>query len=427
MDNRKNVGSQVPKRRRAIPKAIRETVLAESRLSCAICELPFALDLHHIRYYSLGGTDKPGNLLAVCPRCHRLIHQLNVSTSILRQIKEKWTDYGYAGKNFLALYQYLQGLCNELKQDPTLSFYIPLLATTGWGAGVPKAAANLVGEWVKSGEPSQVLVILGEMGSGKTTFLRRLAQTQAEEFLKAPSTSLYPIVVYLKTFARAPTFADVLEETLRRHGLSLDQFSDLSRHVSCLLLLDGFDEANDSLRKALSDSAFEEITRSVPAGTRTIITSRSTYFVSRDAEVSRFTMIPREQTGLTVHGIAPAIIHLSPFGTEEIDSYLQMRVPAEWKAARQFIDNNYDLSDICHRPIMLAMFAELYPELVGDPGRTKQAYTRAWLYEEYVSRWLQREIIQKNRDINVTNMMTLFEEIGFDLVERSYGQTRSFE
>ncbi|MEW4230600.1 HNH endonuclease [Priestia megaterium] len=70
------------------------------RMSKGICQLcdkkaPFIdkkgnpfLEVHHIHYLSQGGTDTIDNVVAVCPNCHRKIHQLELEED-LKKIKEK--------------------------------------------------------------------------------------------------------------------------------------------------------------------------------------------------------------------------------------------------------------------------------------------------------------------------------------------------
>jgi len=70
------------------------------RVSKGICQLcdekaPFMdkkgnpfLEVHHIHYLSQGGTDTIDNVVALCPNCHRKIHQLELEED-LKKIEEK--------------------------------------------------------------------------------------------------------------------------------------------------------------------------------------------------------------------------------------------------------------------------------------------------------------------------------------------------
>jgi hypothetical protein len=52
------------------------------------------LDLHHVEFVSAGGEDSLGNLVPVCPLCHRVIHKFGVighdMNATHEQIKALW-------------------------------------------------------------------------------------------------------------------------------------------------------------------------------------------------------------------------------------------------------------------------------------------------------------------------------------------------
>jgi len=64
---------------------------------CEACSRQ-AVDIHHIKYKSRGGTDDISNLIALCRRCHDLAHSEQLSESDLQYIHNSFL----AGKrNFL--------------------------------------------------------------------------------------------------------------------------------------------------------------------------------------------------------------------------------------------------------------------------------------------------------------------------------------
>jgi len=42
--------------------------------ACALCERDGPIHVHHVRPRSMGGTNDPGNLIALCPVCHAIAH-----------------------------------------------------------------------------------------------------------------------------------------------------------------------------------------------------------------------------------------------------------------------------------------------------------------------------------------------------------------
>jgi predicted HNH restriction endonuclease len=64
---------------------------------CQLCdnEAPFLdkqgnpfLEVHHIHYLSKGGTDTIDNVVAICPNCHRKVHQLELEEDV-KKLKDK--------------------------------------------------------------------------------------------------------------------------------------------------------------------------------------------------------------------------------------------------------------------------------------------------------------------------------------------------
>ncbi len=66
-----------PRERENLPLKTRVIVLTESGYRCAVptCRNILALDMHHIWEVSVGGTDAPSNLIALCPTDHALYHR----------------------------------------------------------------------------------------------------------------------------------------------------------------------------------------------------------------------------------------------------------------------------------------------------------------------------------------------------------------
>lgn len=63
--------------RRSVPNNVVVQVLTEAGYRCAVptCRNILAVDIHHIVEVAEGGSNEPGNLLALCPTCHALFHR----------------------------------------------------------------------------------------------------------------------------------------------------------------------------------------------------------------------------------------------------------------------------------------------------------------------------------------------------------------
>lgn len=76
-------------RRKAIPLNVKLTVLHEAGYKCSnpVCRHVLTLDIHHLIYVSVGGPDKPENLLPLCPNCHALYHTGAIPDASVRSWK----------------------------------------------------------------------------------------------------------------------------------------------------------------------------------------------------------------------------------------------------------------------------------------------------------------------------------------------------
>lgn len=50
--------------------------------------IPF-LETHHIIFLSKGGTDTVDNVAAICPNCHRKIHNLNLEEDVKKLLSKR--------------------------------------------------------------------------------------------------------------------------------------------------------------------------------------------------------------------------------------------------------------------------------------------------------------------------------------------------
>ena len=54
---------------------------------CEMCgrKLTLTPDIHHIKPRAKGGSNRESNLIVLCPNCHRMVHEGQISQSKLRQ------------------------------------------------------------------------------------------------------------------------------------------------------------------------------------------------------------------------------------------------------------------------------------------------------------------------------------------------------
>lgn len=75
--------------------------------ACALCgNILRAFDLHHVHFFSLGGSDDEGNLILLCPNCHRQIpHRLYMhhERDVLETAAQRWYNFVQAEAKIVGL------------------------------------------------------------------------------------------------------------------------------------------------------------------------------------------------------------------------------------------------------------------------------------------------------------------------------------
>lgn len=77
---------------RYIQKAEREAVDNSSAFRCAWCG-NYLTERHHIKEYSIGGSNRAGNLILLCPNCHTDAHTGGISYDELRERRKRLSGY----------------------------------------------------------------------------------------------------------------------------------------------------------------------------------------------------------------------------------------------------------------------------------------------------------------------------------------------
>lgn len=74
--------------------ALKKKVKQQAGNRCEICGSTTSLIVHHIRMFSKGGTNDMDNLMAICRKCHRAIHNhaINCKCRSAQQQLSRWYD-----------------------------------------------------------------------------------------------------------------------------------------------------------------------------------------------------------------------------------------------------------------------------------------------------------------------------------------------
>lgn len=263
--------------------------------------------------------------------------------------------------------------------------------------------------------------ILGDFGTGKTWLCRHYAALLARRYLEDCEHNRVPILISLRDRSRGDSvnIQELITDTLvNDYGVHLPggykTFQFLNRHDSLVLILDGFDEMQARLDDLATVRNFDELAKVVEphANCKAILTCRSSYFrtdleereVLAGEGLQRINL--RERPNFE-------ILHLLPFGEEQILASLGKLVGDQ--AERYYADMRqvYDLVNLAQRPILLAMIAATLPRLVGHARVNSST-----LYETYTDEWMRKNLVEQRSIMDSREVKSLMQQLAWSMFLR---------
>jgi hypothetical protein len=313
-------------------------------------------------------------------------------------------------RSLLDFERYLRQLTDEFELDgfhrpgepAPAKYYVELEAETKdkkWRG----LAIDYVRRWSSKTDELQ-LALLGEYGSGKTTFCRKLARDLASKYLQARGRGKHriPIIIPLSEFPRgqADIEAFITGYLARRCGVTnpnFEAFRAMNDAGFLLLIFDGFDEMAVHVDADVIQANLMQIERlAASPNSKVLLTSRPEYFTTSVEEQQAL-----QPAGLLARHSKYRRLYLCGFGEKQIQTFLQKRIPLipnvtqDWSYYYGEIKRIHDLSDLSSRPVLLEMIVKTLPELVAQG----KPVSRSMLYQTYLEGELQRQAIEKRREL----------------------------
>ena len=252
-----------------------------------------------------------------------------------------------------------------------------------------------------AGQGPSLWLLLGDYGTGKSSFFKRFAYELAVQRRSAEpgAPSPAPIAIDLKEFPNAITLEGLLQEHLRVHADwhgNPDMILYLLEAGRAVLLLDAFDEMGTAAAGRSVEEQFRMLASpgtgaSSKAGNRILITCRTHFF--RDQQYVKDVCgalkpeaYPRDSAlGKVARAFNASIDELMLFDDKQIRAFLNNHLPSrKAKQAEAFIRNTYDLPSLAPRPVLLEMIVKALPEMM----RAGERMTPSRLYAHYTDQWL---------------------------------------
>jgi len=235
------------------------------------------------------------------------------------------------------------------------------------------------------------LAILGDYGTGKSSFCLNLAYMLARKYSDDPVGNRVPIMVPLRDYTKAVDIRQLVTNLLiNQYRIKLASYAAFEKLLDSgriVLLLDGFDEMATKVDRKVTIENFRELAKLARPATKTILTCRTHYFktqteaaslLSRRTDTELMTELRQRRTF--------QIAFLKEFSSEQIRVFLQKHTP-KWQYLLRKIHSTYNLQDLAKRPILLDIIVKTLPKM----DTTVEVINPASLYKVYTGFWVQHE------------------------------------
>ncbi|KAF9537268.1 WD_REPEATS_REGION domain-containing protein, partial [Mortierella hygrophila] len=271
----------------------------------------------------------------------------------------------------------------------------------------------------------QVMLVLGDSGAGKSTFNRHL-----EHCLWTDYKPRDPIPLFINLPAINQPDQDLVAKQLKFHAFSDDQIMEIKLHRQLILICDGYDESQQLVNLHRTNS----LNQPGQWNTKMVISCR-TQFLGPEYH-SRF--MPLGQGG-HYDGPAPHLFQeavIAPFSKAQIENYVEQYVPLE---PRTWVTKDYmdrlttipNLLDLVRNPFLLSLSLEALPGVTeGKQDLSTINITRAYLYDTFVSHWLDvnKRRLERNNALSMEDRDMLnqlvsagFASLGLDYATKLAG------
>ncbi|UCH97635.1 MAG: NACHT domain-containing protein, partial [Candidatus Aminicenantes bacterium] len=254
---------------------------------------------------------------------------------------------------------------------------------------VYKPLDTFINQWLAD-DSQNLLVILGEYGTGKTTFLRHMAHQVASNRLEPGSEksicdkkNRLPLFFPLRYFEK--NIEPFIVNQFSKEGISDINFAGFKQRIAndeFFILLDGFDEMTQKIDADEKSKNFDKIRQLIESSEKSkiILTVREEYFRSQTDlhEVFKHTDKKNYQ-----------FIYLLPFNDDQIQQYLETHTDNPYYYWKQ-IQEIFDLHDLAKRPVLLQLIVDYLPELIKEKGE-KETINASDLYNKCIRDELRRK------------------------------------
>lgn len=271
----------------------------------------------------------------------------------------------------------------------------------------------------------KALLILGDYGSGKTSFCYIYTLELLDKFIQGRSRVL-PILIKLRGYNKAVGVAQLLTDYFV-NDLGINNFNILSlklllKNINTVLIFDGFDEVAKKVDFDIKYDVLKEICSLAEKETKIVVTCRPNYFqnASEFEQIFQNSYFPYEPGDKPLpEFIENTILELDlPQIKCYIESYQNELKKSNISISEvlQTISSTHDLTDLAKRPFLLYMILSTLPKILKEEKKEKNFKINAYrLYVVYTDNWIKREESKNKTLIKKEDKELFCKELAFEL------------
>ncbi|XP_047477470.1 uncharacterized protein LOC125031059 [Penaeus chinensis] len=266
------------------------------------------------------------------------------------------------------------------------------------------------------GNAADVMIVVGDGGMGKTTYLKYLMEMWIKDPSSVPGLGQVELLFYIE--CRNPSIAsldqlirNLLHDTPRNINVEYDYVRETVLHMQILILIDGFDEVNEASRQVI-----QEVLHLPGDNVRLLLTTRPGSLPALSALVPH----SRRRLVLLLEGITKE--HHSQFAGRLCESFVpneDIRTTVKMAVQEQLTRLDTYLGTHLNSPLNLTLFTML---IIQDPTITETLTTATALYillTKLVTEKLTERISRKVWDPDIAHKISQFEDYSDSLAFRA--------
>ena len=250
-----------------------------------------------------------------------------------------------------------------------------------------------INQWLLE-ESKKHLVILGDYGMGKSSFLKYYTTQLAQEYISTKKIRRFPIFISLTN--TSPMHGGIDNEIGRfvadNLGISKTLFDELKNRGKFVFILDGFDEMGFVGTHEQRIEQLNAIWQLATEKNKILISGRPSYFPN-DEEL-KYALNIKDTDDLMPPQQSPYFerLYLAPFSEKDIRSSIELYNYSNDEVAKylNFIKGNRSILELCKRPSMMHIVREMLP-ILFEKYQAKEL-NAGKLFNQYISHWIDRQL-----------------------------------